>query len=180
MIRASSLNPAARVVVFGVAISCSVLSCGGADQAQAPEAESAVDEVVENAIEPLVGRRGDAAPPTQDDYAVQFEEGAPIPPDFPKDLPLPEGAELVGAYDSSASEAIALSVPGKPKELVDKLESRYADKGWTIMGAETNPRGDGLILATKDGRSIMTVIESGESGKSVVRTIAIEGEIPTE
>jgi len=70
-----------------------------------------------------------------------------------------------------------MAVPTKPAELVISMESEYLDEGWNVTGAETNGRGEGLILATKGGRSVMTLIQPDASGNSVVKTIAVEGEL---
>ena len=182
MMRINTKNPKPVFALLGAVLSVLVLGCGGADDGTtAPQADSVVDDVVENAIEPLTGEAPDAggAQPSGD-YSVEFIEGAPMPPEFPKDLPLPDGAELVGAFDNELSDAIELSVPGQPTDVLGTMESSYLDKGWDITGAETNGRGEAMILATKDGRSVMTLIEPGSGGKSVVKTIAIEGTLEEE
>ena len=176
MFRIDAIQSKLSLSVLAVALSALALACGESQQAatDAPD-QSAVDDVVENAIEPLSDEDLDAPTDSSGDYSVEFIQGAPIPPDFPKDLPLPEGAELVGAFDNELSEAIELSVPGDPKELLGSMESNYLDQGWDVTGAETNARGEAMILATKGGRSVMTLIEPGSGGNSVVKTIAIEG-----
>ena len=189
MITASSNHPTtathrpAAFAVLSTLLSGLLLGCGGSDRDAEPlVSDSAVDERVENALEPVLendfadaGAAGDPIPPA--DPSMEFVEGAPIPPEFPKDLPFPEGAELVGAFDNPKSDAVSMAVRGQPKELVVSLESDYIEEGWEVTGAETNGRGEGLILATKDGRSVMTLIQPDEKGNSVIKTIAIEGSV---
>lgn len=178
MIKVSSIYSATTCAVLGTLVSVLIVGCGGSEQEGGP---AVIDELVENALEPQFEDDFDSDADFGGDSdragtpSLEFVEGAPIPPDFPKDLPFPEGAELVGAFDNPDSDAVSMAVPGSPKELVVSMESDYVDQGWEVTGAETNGRGEGMILATKDGRSVMTLIQSDESGKSVVKTIAIEG-----
>jgi hypothetical protein len=185
MIKASSnfslatFSTTARVLQFAVlatAVSALLVGCGGSEQDVAPAVtDSAVGEVVEKAIEPLIDDEARADSGSSASPTLEFIEGAPFPEDFPKDLPFPEGAELVGAFDNPDSDAVSMAVKGAPKELVVTMESDYVDQGWEVTGAETNGRGEGMILATKDGRSVMTLIQPDDKGNSVIKSIAIEG-----
>lgn len=182
MVKASSTDPKRQTLggfaVLGVLAAALLVGCGGSEQeAETGISDSAVDEVVEKVIDPIPDTQDAPPPGTQGDYSMEFVEGAPIPPKFPKDLPLPDGAELVGTFENPTSDAISMAVPTKPAELVISMESEYLDEGWNVTGAETNGRGEGLILATKDGRSVMTLIQPDASGNSVVKTIAVEGEL---
>lgn len=163
--------------VLGTAVSALLVGCGGSEQDVAPAVtDSAVGEVVEKVVEPLIDdSRARADSDASASPTLEFVEGAPFPEDFPKDLPFPEGAELVGAFDNPDSDAVSMAVKGAPKELVVTMESDYVDKGWEVTGAETNGRGEGLILATKDGRSVMTLIQPDDKGNAVIKSIAIEG-----
>ena len=162
---------------LGFFIGAFVAACGGSESETVPGADSAVEDVVETVIDDD-GRDAEAGSEEADDYSVEFVEGAPIPPEFPKDLPLPEGAELRGAFDSPTGEAIELTLPGKPAGVLRSLEAKYLDEGWDITGSETNARGEGMILATKGDRSVMTLVLPGEDGGTLVQTVAIAGVIP--
>ena len=93
-----------------------------------------------------------------------------MPSSFPQDLPVPEGAAQVGAFDGGAANSmVAWEIDGSPEALVREMKDLYERGGWQVSMAETE--GDqGLVFASKRSHAVMTSIRPADSGRTTVET----------
>lgn len=155
------------------------LACGGESAPSTDEMEPAPEMSEQAAAPPST-----PPPPRQPAPMPQRPErqpvlefrpipGEPMPASFPQDLPVPDGAEMVAAFDGSDGRSIvAWEADGSSDALVQDLKSRYEGDGWEVTMAETHGQ-EGLVLASKGPHTIMTAIRPADSGRTTVETTSL-------
>lgn len=157
------------------------LACGGESTPSTPEAEAPAPEMGEQAAAPPATSPPPSPParpmPQRPERQPILEPrpiaGEPMPPSFPQDLPVPDGAEMVAAFDGGEVRSIvAWEADGSTDALVQDLKSRYEQDGWEVTMAETHGQ-EGLVFASKGPHAIMTAIRPADSGRTTVETTSL-------
>jgi hypothetical protein len=128
------------------------LACGGDTEDAAPAAEA-----------PAAAWEPGAAPKVPSSPAVWTTE---LPADFPADVPLYPGAQVVQARVSPDQEtAVTLSVEDDAEAVSSFYADSFAAEGWST---ETVPGpGGSAIFADKIERRVSTMVRSTDEGTEI-------------
>lgn len=132
-----------------------VLACGGDTQEAAPAAEAPAEAEGPAAASKL--------PQSPDSTPVWTTE---LPADFPADVPLYPGAEVVRVRISAdQGTAVTLSVPDDVEKVASFYADSFAAEGWSTQIAKA-PNGTG-VFADKTERRVATMMRGTEEGTLV-------------
>ena len=116
-----------------------------------------------------VSRDGEDVHVTARDGQVEgrFGQGAELPENFPDDVPIPDGAKIVGAMTSRepGSEGTMVSVQsdGSGDALLKAFRADLDANGWTV-DQELNMMGQRMLQASKGRRSLMVQVMERDGG----------------
>ncbi|HOF40605.1 MAG TPA: hypothetical protein PLD73_11060 [Candidatus Hydrogenedentes bacterium] len=109
---------------------------------------------------------------TSDNGAVSFATGeaAKIPDDFPKDVPLYKGAQLVSVHrDANAGMTSLAATSGDPASTVAEFYKKQAEaNGWTQETVFSQSDSMHMMSYEKDSRELSVVI-AGEGGATQIQ-----------
>ena len=112
--------------------------------------------------------------PPQQPLVVKLVPGAPVPESFPRDLPLPSGAQQVAAFDGGRQHStVAYEVPGPMHEVITELERGYRGAGWEVEVA--SGQGQALIMAQRSDHIIMADVTPGDDGGTRLEVSSVAG-----
>ena len=95
--------------------------------------------------------------------AAAGEQGVAVPVDFPKDIPIIEGAKPTVAMTQGAQMMVHLQVPVSPAEAVKFYTDALKREGWDIENTMTMNE-MAMLAARKDTRECsVTVLKEGEA-----------------
>lgn len=139
--------PRRRAVATSLALAAvlgaGTVACGGGEDT----ADDAADEIAEQLAESGSGvddveidsDTGEVQVETEDG---SFSTGSELPDDFPEDVPLPEGAEITGAFssDSGGDQGwnVSGTLPGADEGTFDEIVSMFRDDGWDVTNEVTS------------------------------------------
>lgn len=167
-----------RTIPFTVAVvaSLALASCGAA-------AEKASEKATEQMIESQTG--GDVDVNTDGDGKVEIDtdQGSmsfgtgDLPEDWPEDLEVPEGIEILSGTSMDAADgrltSITATADRPPVEILEELKEQLAD--WTISGETTTTATEGSIVGAQwetEGRRVNFAASSGGDGQDVSVTLS--------
>ena len=90
-----------------------------------------------------------------------------LPADFPKDIPVYAGAEIVSAATTAGTVGAVLSTGDAPEKVADFYKSELEKNGWAKPQA-VNMAGTSTMTATKEKRRISVGITKGADGKTSI------------
>ena len=99
--------------------------------------------------------------------------GAPLPEDFPRDLPVPASSEQTAAFDGGPEHtAVIYESTADLGSVFSDLQARIPSTGWQVSIADQNGA-QSIIMASKGPRSVVVVMSAGEGGKTLIEITAI-------
>lgn len=179
---ARGIRPFALVapLVLALALCASVVACGGDDTTTEPEmapaapASPAADAKAAKQARKQAERAAAMAVPEPDETGLEgiFGNGAKVPDDFPKDVPLYPGARPT-ANMSAAGEGtlVVFEVSDGPEKVYDFYQDQLASGGWEIASS-ASMGGEWMIHALKDERATHISITGEGSGSQVGVAVA--------
>lgn len=157
MTRLFGMRRIAALVVLAPALGLGSVACGGDE------------EMIEtDAGDVSVSRDGEDVHVTARDgqFEGRFGKSAELPENFPDDVPIPEGATIVGAMTSRepGAEGTTLSIQsdGSADALLNAFRTDVDANGWTV-DQEMNMMGQRMLHASKGGRSLMVQVMEREA-----------------
>ncbi len=97
----------------------------------------------------------------------RFGKNAELPEGFPDDVPIPEGATIVGAMTSKEPGAegtmVSIQSDGSTDALLKAFRTDMDANGWSV-DQEMNMMGQRMLHASKDGRSLMVQVMERDGG----------------
>jgi len=125
---------------FGIAIAITLCALMGL--ATSAELQNGTSELGEPSVEELVMRLLQATYPGSAELeGVQLLPGK-LPLEMPVDLPIPEGARIVGSeVQENTGIYVVLDVPMTPDLALDFYRKRFASQNWTEIGIPGMNRG---------------------------------------
>ena len=90
-----------------------------------------------------------------------------LPADFPKDVPIYAGAEIVSAATTGGTVGAVLATPDTPEKVADFYKSELEKNGWAKPQA-VNMAGTSTMTATKEKRLVSVGITKGADGKTSI------------
>lgn len=118
-----------------------------------------------------VSREGEEVTIRSEERGIEgrFGPGAALPADFPDDVPLPAGAEVVGAMTSRDEGAMVSLRSDAPAEaLQDALREAIAAKGWSLEEDTQVMMGQHLLTASKGARSLTVQTMATDEGTRIM------------
>ncbi|MGI6459098.1 MAG: hypothetical protein ACOX5J_03215 [Candidatus Hydrogenedentales bacterium] len=110
---------------------------------------------------------------TSDDGAVSFATGeaAKIPDDFPKDVPLYQGAQLVSVHrDTNAGMTSLAATSGDPAGTIAEFYTKQMEaNGWTRETAFNQSDSMHMMSYEKDSRQLSIIIIAGEDDATQIQ-----------
>jgi hypothetical protein len=144
------------VLVLGLAAA----GCGKKDKAAKADAEEATHAFS------LLGEGKDA-----DATTVSVSHGpASIPPNFPKDVPLPEKAAVSHVAADRSQTAINMTVASSVRDVTAFYKSSLKEKGWEVSPQLESPV-QAILSATKEGRVVSVAL--GQSDGTTTIELAV-------
>lgn len=137
-----------RLLLVAALLSAGLVACGKAQ-------ESAAEALAEQALE-AQAEAGDIDIKTEDGRStVQMQTGegrlqhtvgenVPLPPDFPKDVVLPEDYTVVSVMRMGPSQSVVLRSPEPLAALVDRYKTGQSERGWRETMSMQGPEGAAL------------------------------------
>lgn len=151
-------------------------SCGSA-------AEEAGDTAAEQLTERLAESQGGGDVDVDFDsgdgsFSLETEDGSfetgsgAVPEEWPEDVPLPDGLEVVSGSTSDTDAGVTVAIVGtsttSPSDLLAELKSALAD--WEISGETTGTTGDDTLAGAQfdtEGRRVNFTATSSGSETSI-------------
>jgi hypothetical protein len=100
-------------------------------------------------------------------FEGRFGESAELPEGFPDDVPIPDGARVVGAMTSKEPGAEGTLVSIQSDDSTDSLLKAFRAgmdaNGWTV-DQEMNTMGQRMLQASKGGRSLVVQVMERDGG----------------
>jgi hypothetical protein len=90
-----------------------------------------------------------------------------LPADFPKDVPIYAGAQIVSAATTGGTVGAVLSTADTPEKVTDFYKSELEKNGWAKPQA-VNAAGTSTMTATKEKRRVSVGITKGADGKTSI------------
>ena len=84
---------------------------------------------------------------------IRVGDAAVLPADVPRDVPLPEGGQLVRVQRSGASTLLTYAQPGEPAAIVAALDGRLRADGW--RPARVKAPAEGTALAWTNEQRVL-------------------------
>ena len=153
-----------RVGVILAVCVCLLVSCGS----------EPIDAPPEGAADPATGAAAEPPSPAAavSREVVRLVAGAPVPPGFPRSLPVPEGATLVSAYDGGEDHNVVMYESTDSIEvLVEELRKSYGESGWSVSFADSHG-GQGIVMTSKDDLAVLTTLRGAASGGTEIKIAA--------
>ncbi len=120
----------------------------------------------------------DAGTMTSDQGAVSFATGeaAKIPDDFPKDVPLYQGAQLVSVHrDANAGMTSLAATCGDPAGTVAEFYTKQMEaNGWTQETAFTQSDSMHMMSYEKDSRQLSIIIAGEGDATQIQLTLSTQ------
>jgi hypothetical protein len=108
-----------------------------------------------------------------DSTAVSVSHGtATIPPNFPKDVPVPDKAAVSHVASDRNQTAVNMTVATSVREVTVFYKSTLKEKGWEVSSQIESPV-QAILSATKEGR-IVSVALGQADGKTTIE-LAVTG-----
>lgn len=159
-----------RPLLAATVLATLLAACG---QAQ----ESATEALTEQALEAQTGAQVDfESEDGQNTLTMETDEGqlqhttgenVPLPPDFPRDVVLPDDYTVVSVMKLGPAQSVVLRSPEAMSALYDHYKSGQADQGWketlSMQGAEGSALG-----FEKDKRGMLVNLRPDMEGQTVV------------
>ena len=112
---------------------------------------------------------------SSEEAVVELVPGAPVPESFPRDLPLPSGAQPVAAFDGGQRRStVAYEMPGQVLQVAAELEQGYRGAGWEVQVASGNSQA--LIMARRSGQVVMATVMPSDSGGTRIEVSSMPGQ----
>ncbi len=143
---------------------------------------AAADKASEKATEQLVESQtgGDVDIDTADgSVEIETEDGSmsfgtgEVPAEWPEDIPLPDGLEVLSGSTSDSSDGRLVGIVGtataSPEDILATMKDELAD--WTISGESTVTGTDGSITGAQwetDGRRVNFAATAGPDGETSI------------
>ena len=123
-------------------------------------AKSPEERIAEAAIERATGgkaeveRDGDqvTVKTGQGEMRISRGDAAILPPDFPKDLPLPHGYKVMESLAMAGNTVLALDAPGKVPAVAAQARDAMRAHGWKETTAMEQSDDTRIYVYEKDGR----------------------------
>jgi hypothetical protein len=144
-------------------------------------AEKAIEKATEKAIEGQTGNQvdikdGSVSIQGEDGSTANIGEGAEVPAEFPKDVPVYDGTVL-GAFSSADSWTLNIETTDDPKKVIEFYVARLAKDGW-VKESQADMGTGGMYSAKKDGSRTVTVVaakgDSANDKTSVTVSVNLE------
>lgn len=158
-----------QITVLGLLVPALGLGCGGGEETIETEAGDV-----------SLSREGEDVHVTARDgqFEGRFGQGAELPENFPDDVPIPEGATIVGAMTSREPGAEGRMVSIQSDASTDALLKAFRDgmeaNGWSIE-QEMNMMGQQMLHASKGGRSLMVQVMERDGGSHAMLHLGEDG-----
>jgi hypothetical protein len=95
------------------------------------------------------------------------EKGWDLPADFPKDVPIIEGATLKVAMSQGGRMIVHLYTPASIADAAKFYRGAFKARGWTIESEENT--GEMFVVSAKKDRTLCGVTVSREGKRTLVR-----------
>jgi hypothetical protein len=136
-------------------------------------AEKAIEEATGGKVDIKDGGK-DVKIKGPDGQELEFGSGAKLPTDWPSDVPIPEGATILGSgsFSESGSEGaknVSIETTQQPGALLESMKSSLESNGWTVK-TETSAAQGGTIAAEKGAnptRNVVVFVTGETDGKTV-------------
>ncbi|MCA1714653.1 MAG: hypothetical protein LC715_05930 [Gammaproteobacteria bacterium] len=123
-------------------------------------AKSPQERIAEDAIERATGGQaqvegdGDKITVQTEQGEVQITRGdaATLPVDFPKDVPLPQGYQVMESMAMAGTTVLALDAPGKVPGVAAQARDAMRAQGWKETTAMEQSDDTRIYVYEKDGR----------------------------
>lgn len=144
-------------------------------------AEKAIERATEEAIEGQTGNKvdikdGGVTIQGEDGSTTNIGEGAEVPAEFPKDVPVYDGTVL-GAFSNADSWTLNIETADDPKTVIEFYVAQLEKEGWAKESQADMGTG-GMYSAKKDGNRTVTVVaakgESADDKTSVTVSVNLE------
>jgi hypothetical protein len=99
--------------------------------------------------------------------SIKWKKTATLPADFPKDVPIYAGAQIVSAATTGGTVGAVLSTADTPELVTDFYKSELEKSGWAKPQA-VNAAGTSTMTATKEKRRVSVGITKGADGKTSI------------
>lgn len=156
-------------------------ACGG--EPSAPAEEPAAPAVAPPAPAPAPPRAaappapsGSQVDPSRVELRYEAVEGKPIPDAYPDDLPAPEGAAQVAAYDGGEAVSIVVwEAQDPPGVVADALGSQYEGAGWQVNSLA---EGEEVVIFALKGEHVSMTRVTLEGEKTRIETTVKQALVP--
>ncbi len=109
----------------------------------------------------VTGNNEQATWKAEDGTTATVGQGVAIPDDFPKDVPMVEGANVMMATKSPKGHSVRMQTSKKAAELVPWFKKELEGDGWTEQTATTLPNGGMFTYIKGERKTHFTIAESG-------------------
>ena len=138
---------------------------------QQKSSERAAEKVIEDATGGKVdiSDGGKKVTIETDEGKITVEQNE-IPKNFPSDVPVYSGAEVITSSESGDNFTLTLKTNDSVSKVSDFYKTDLADKGW-ILSNPIDLSGSTAITATKDNRELNVIITPDTNGKTTIAIV---------
>jgi len=137
--------------------------------------QKSAEKTAEKVIEDATGGKVDISE-GGNKVTIETDEGKltvgqnQIPDNFPSDVPVYTGAEVITSSESGDNFTLALKSTDTVSKVSDYYNGEVKSNGWTIANS-SNIAGSTSITATKDGRQLNIVITKDTEGQTAIAIV---------
>lgn len=170
------MHPILRLTVAGL-IAAGVMGCGGKKEKPGNTIGNTIAEKMAEQALKNSGQEG-AVHITKDGMQIETEGGAfkmaagenlSIPADFPKAVPVYDGAKVAQVVTTPEGAHLMLATPDAPADVVTFYKSTLEAAGWKSQMAMQTPDGD-MLTYLKDKESIAVIVGRNAEGTTMTVT----------